>query len=541
MRRFISNPMLIRRYSLSIEQKLLPASSNIPSATPHRRTPGANTSASTIGQANDLPVFRASDDFILPGQRGDEYSFDFGRPSIAPGDLTSLSIDSHSTFTTPRYTRKKTSSRGPASELPEMTTEDFLADFKGAIRDLGARAENTPAREAVRSILAGLATPHPVIKKGSSTSVRSILKNRPSTEARLIGVSAQSGHSLPPIPVGLHRAIKSRGSAISLASVGRSTPGPGLEDQSTSASQTNLLLPPPRSLAWNGAKSSVGPPSVALHPVIERDEPRPVPAEVVKCKDESRPLPPIPGPSQTDGYLSVGTGDGAKAHDRSGSTNTAIEEIETIMSMDSPTTASYLQMNFLARPQSVITGRYDGPVSAPAHTRVPSFADAQQSTQRMEAHHPLKSSRSTPAFVVANDWTGSRPTARALRENSRPGSAYSYLESELGLPPVPLSDLASLAKRRSLPPQDLAHGRRELLGDISVNAAPASTATDRQVSSKPKAASRLPVRHSIGPEEVGEPKVAKQSRSPQKAKGKPRTRGSTKPGASDASVKVMRF
>jgi hypothetical protein len=527
-------------YSPSTTQAPIP--SEIEPTTAHRRTPGANTSASTIGQANDMPVFRASEDFILPGQRGDEGSIDFGRPSIAPGDRTSFSIDSHATSMTPRHTGRKTSSRGPTSGLPEMTAVDFLADFKGAIRDLGTRAEDTPAREAVRYVLAGLATPHAVAKKGSSTSVRSILKNRSSTEPRLTGTTGPiAGHSLPPIPVELQRALKSKGSAISIASAGRSSPVPELEGRSTSASQTNLFLPPPRNLAFNGSKSSVGPLSVVLHPVIEKEEGCPVPAKSLNAKSKALPLKPAEADPRAEQYLAVGANDAPNAHDRSASTNTAIEEIETIMSMDSPTTASYLQTNFLARPQSVITGRYDGPVSAPAHSTNPSFAIAQQSTQQMDAYHPLKSSRSTPAFVVANSWTRSRPTAGANKENSRPGSAYSYLQSELGLPQVPLSDLASVAKRGSLPPLDLTRGRRELLGNVPTNVAHTEAATDSTKPSKPKAVSRPAARSSIGAEEVNRSKVAKQSRSPQKAKGKPRARGSTKPGGGDASVKVMRF
>lgn len=529
-------------YSPSTTQ--VPTPPNIESSTAHRRTPGANTSASTIGQANEMPVFRASEDFILPGQRGDDGSIDFGRPSIAPGDRTSFSIDSHATSMTPRHTGRKTSSRGPPSGLPEMTADDFLADFKGAIRDLGERAEDTPAREAVRSVLAGLATPHAVIKKGSSTSVRSILKNCSSTEPRLTGSAGPiAGHSLPPIPVELQRALKSKVSAISTGSAGRSSPVPELEGRSTSASQTNLFLPPPRSLALNGSKSSVGPLSVVLHPVMEKEESCPAPTRDLKPDGESRALPPKPTEVEprADQYLAVGAGDAPNAHDRSASTNTAIEEIETIMSMDSPTTASYLQTNFLARPQSVITGRYDGPISAPAHSSNPSFAIAQQSTHQMDTHHPLKSSRSTPAFVVANSWSGSRPTAGASKENSRPGSAYSYLQSELGLPPVPLSDLVSVAKRGSLPPLDSTRDRRAFLGDKSMNVGKTGAAIDSDKASKPKAVSRSADHASIGAEEVSRSKVAKQSRSPQKAKGTPRARGSTKPGGGDASVKVMRF
>lgn len=414
-----------------------------------------------------------------------------------------------------------------------MTTDDFLADFKGAIRDLGARAEDTPAREAVRSVLASLATPHAVAKKGSSTSVRSILKNHPSTEARLTaGIAPSSGHSLPPIPVEMHRSIKYKGSAMSMASAGTSAPIPELDEPATSASEAKLSLPPPRNPTWTGAKSSAGPVSIALHPVTEREEA----CRVVAVKWQ---LPPFPAASHANQYLSVGGSDPTTAHDRSSSTNTAIEEMETIMSMDSPTTASYLQTNFLSRPKSVITGRFDGQVSAPAHDAVPSFALAQQSTQWMNARHPLKSSRSTPVFVVANSWVGSRPSARVNKENSRPGSANSYLASELGLPPVALSDLASSAKRGSLAPQDSMHGRREPLGDVSVNAARLDGAKDLAL--KPKAGSAFPNRASTEPAEIGRVQVAKRSQSPQKVKDKPKTRGSTKPGVGDASVKVMRF
>ena len=436
------------------------------------------------------------------------------------------------TSMTSGYPKQKTSSRGPAGDLPEMTTGDFLADFKGAIRDLGARAENTPAREAVRSVLANLATPHAVAKKSSSTSVRSILKNRPSTIARLSAdIAPSSGHSLPPIPVEMHRSIKYKGSAMSMASVGTSAPIPELDEPPTTASETKLSLPPPQNPTRTGAKSSAGPVPIALHPVTEKEEARRTVAEGLEQQ-----LPPFPAASHANQYLSVSGSEPTTAHDRSSSTNTAIEEMETIMSMDSPTTASYLQTNFLSRPHSVITGKFDGPVSAPAHAVVPSFALAQQSTQRLDGRHPLKSSRSTPAFVVANSWVDSRPTARANKENSRPGSAYSYLASELGLPPVPLCDLASSTKRRQLAPQDSMHGRRKLFGDVSVNAARLDLAKDLAL--KPKVGSASPNRMST---EAAEVQVAKRSQSPQKVKNKPKTRGSTKPGIGDASVKVMRF
>lgn len=439
---------------------------------------------------------------------------------------------------TPYYARQRGSSRGPDSGLPEMSGVDFLADFKGAIRELGMKAEDTPAREAVRNILAGLATPHAVKKKGSSTSVRGILKNRPSVEAKLAVTAALSlGHSLPPIPVDITRAVVAKGSTFSLRSTGRSTPVFGIEEESTSASQTSLFLPPPRGQQWNTGKTSIGPLSIALQPVVESEEPHTVRVSAPKQSSSA-----IPVSSATADFLSVGPVGAANAHDRSASTNTAIEEIETIMSMDSPTTASYLQTNFLSRPQSVMTGKFDGPVSAPAHTPVHTFAASQQSTQRMDVH-PLKSSRSTPAFAVASSWTSSRPTAEALldKENVRPSSTYSYLEKELGMPPLPLRSLASYTKGASLPPLDLTIGARAHLGEVTSNIDQSAVSTNERVSKNLKAGSGAVGKASTNTKQGAISEIVKQSRSPRKTKPKSKSRGSTRPGGGDASVKVMRF
>lgn len=442
-------------------------------------------------------------------------------------------------MTTPRYGKQRGSSRDPESGLPEMTGVDFLADFKGAIREMGMKAEDTPAREAVRYILAGLATPNGANKKGSSTSIRGILKNRPSTEAKLAVSAAQSmGHSLPPIPIDFSRAIASKGSNLSLRSAGRSTPILGIEEEPTSASQPSLLLPAPRLQQWSTGKTSIGPLSNALHPVVETEEPHA--ARVLPSAPVAKPVSTAPASPPTTNFLAVNNGDAANVHGRSASTNTAIEEIETIMAMDSPTTASYLHTNFLSRPQSVVTGRFDGPVSAPANSPANSFAAAQQSTQRVDIH-PLKSSRSTPAFAVASSWKISRPTDEGPldKENVRPGSTYSYLEKELGMPPVPLRGLLSSNKGASLPPTDTT--LRAHLGEITLNIG--STVMVEERTSKNAKVSGIVGRKSTGAELVTIPTVGKRSRSPRKAKSqsKPKARGSTRVGDGDASVKVMRF
>lgn len=440
---------------------------------------------------------------------------------------------------TPRYGKQRGSSRGPESGLPEMIGVDFLADFKGAIREMGMKAEDTPAREAVRYILAGLATPHGAKKKGSSTSIRGILKNRPSTEAKLAVSAGQSmGHSLPPIPVDITRAIVSKGSTFSLRSAGRSTPVFAIEEESTSASQPSLLFPAPRVQQWNTGKSSIGPVSIALHPVAETEEPRT--ALSSQLTPSSKPVSAVPASLPATNFLSVDNGGAATIHGRSASTNTAIEEIETIMAMDSPTTASYLQTNFLSRPQSVITGKFDGPVSAPANTPAHSFAASQQSTQHMDVH-PLKSSRSTPAFAVASSWKGSRPTVEGPldKENVRPGSTYSFLEKELGIPPHPLRDLLSSSKGVSLPPANTT--RRAHLGDVTGNIAPSAVTEERTFKNAKVPADVAKV--STSADQVVMSTIGKRSRSPRKAKSqsKPKARGSTRAGDGDASVKVMRF
>lgn len=443
---------------------------------------------------------------------------------------------------TPRYGKQRGSSRGPESGLPEMSGVDFLADFKGAIREMGLKAEDTPAKEAVRYILAGLATPHAAMKKGSSTSIRGILKNRPSNEAKMAVSTAQtSGHSLPPIPADIAKAIVTKGSTFSLRSTGRSTPV--IEEESTSASQPSLRLPAPRVQQWNACKSSIGPLSIALHPVAETEESHA--SHVAPLVLPSKPQFTTAETSSAANFLSVNVGEAENIHGRSASTNTAIEEIETIMAMDSPTTASYLRTNFLSRPQSVITGKFDGPVSAPASAPVHSFAASQQSTQRPDVH-PLKSSRSTPAFAVASSWKGSRPTVKASldKENIRPGSAYSYLEQELGMPPLPLRDLSPYAKGGptggSLPPSDV--GCRPRLGELTGNTVQCAAADVQRLSTNMKLPTDSGKKRSTSADRIAL-SSGKQSRSPRKAKPQPRpkARGSTRVGDGDASVKVMRF
>ncbi|KAJ9106215.1 hypothetical protein QFC21_001359 [Naganishia friedmannii] len=500
---------------------------------------GGRRSVSTVRESSDLPAFRPSEDFILPGQQGDYPSVDFGRPSIAQDDRASFSVETHgdASVSTPRYPRQRNASRGPGSTLPELTSVNFLVEFRGAIREMGMRAEDTPAREAIRSVLAGLATPHVTQKKGSSTSIRSILKVRPSTEVRKIGSTASIGHSLPPIPIDIARVLVHKGSTYSIASTGRSTPV-GLDEAPSSASHINLNLPPPRNVRGVG-KSSFGPLSVALQPVSEREEPVLTRSETGSKNDTAKMSVP---PSQDRQFLAVSDSIPDNTHDRSASTNTAIEEIETIMTMDSPTTASYLKAN-LSRPQSVVTESYVGPISAPANAHQHSL-QASQSTQRPGPYPALKSSRSTPAFALASDWTSSRSTGDALYErpssaNDRPSSTYSYLEKELGLPPLPIRHAISSVERGSHTGSNT-ELQRQLLGEVAVNAArttqaaPAGKENDQAAKTRGSTAS---------PEDVENTRLVGENgrSSPRKGVRKPKVRASTRVGENDASVRVMRF
>lgn len=504
------------------------------------RTFGGRQSVSTVRESHDLPAFRASEDFILPGQQGDYPSVDFGRPSIAQDDRASFSVEGHTdvSISTPRYPRQRNISRSPGSTLPELTAVNFLAEFKGAIRELGLRAEDTPAREAVRTVLASLATPRVATKKGSSTSIRGILKSRPSTEARKIGSSASIGHSLPPIPIDIAKSLAQKGSTYSVASTGRSTPVVSLEEGPTSASHLNLSLPPPRNV-HNVGKASLGPLSIALHTVTEREE------TVIGrngTKMENSTSKSTATPPQNPHFLAVNETDTDPTHDRSASTNTAIEEIETIMTMDSPTTASYLKAN-LSRPQSVVTESYVGPISAPANAHQHSL-QASQSTQRTGSYPALKSSRSTPAFALASDWTSSRPTGDALyarpsSANDRPSSTYSYLEKELGLPPLPIRDATSSVKLGSRTGSKT-EVQRQLLGEVTTNAA----RTTQKLPAEKETGHTVKIRRiTDGPEDVENTKGVDENgrSSPRKSVRKPKVRASTRVGENDASVRVMRF
>lgn len=515
------------------------------STSGHCNTFGGRHSVSTFRTSDDLPAFRPSEDFILPGEQGDYPSIDFGRPSIAQDDRASFSVEGHGdgSLSTPRYQRQRNGSRGPGSTLPELTAINFLAEFKGAIREMGTRAEDTPAREAVRSVLAGLATPHVAKKKGSSTSIRSILKVRPSTEVRKIGSSTSIGHSLPPFPMDITKPLAHKGSTYSIASTGRSTPVVMLEEGPASASHINLSLPPPRNARSIG-KSSHSPLSVPLHPVAEREEPI-IGRSITESKidtSKSSTSPPQAFEPQDRQFLAVNNSILDNTHDRSASTNTAIEEIETIMAMDSPTTASYLKAN-PSRPQSVVTESYVGPISAPANAHQHTL-QVSQSTQRTGSRPALKSSRSTPAFALASDWTSSRPTDDASYErpssaNDRPSSTYSYLEKELGLPPLPIRDAISSAKRGSRAGSKT-EVQRQLLREMTTNTprVTQALAIGKQTSHMAKDQGNV-----VKPEEVENiGLVAKNSRSsPRKNVRKPKVRASTRVGENDASVTVMRF
>ncbi|KAJ9124178.1 hypothetical protein QFC22_000975 [Naganishia vaughanmartiniae] len=512
------------------------------STSDYHDTFGGRHSVSTVRESNDLPAFRPSEDFILPGQQGDYPSFDFGRPSIAQDDRASFSVEGHgdASISTPRYPRQRNTSRGPGSTLPEMTAMNFLAEFKGAIRKLGTRAEDTPSREAVRSVLEGLATPHVASKKGSSTSIRSILKVRPSTEVRKIGPSTSIGHSLPPIPIDIAKSLVHKSSTYSIASTGRSTPV-GPDEGYTSASHIHLSLPPPRNVR-NVCKSSLGPLSAALHAVAEREEPVTVPHVAVRSETEHSDDKLSPAPQQNRDFLAISKITPDNAHDRSASTNTAIEEIETIMAMDSPTTASYLKAN-LSRPHSVVTESYVGPLSAPANGHQ-HHLQASQSTQRTGPCPALKSSRSTPAFALASDWTSSRPTGDALYErpssaNDRPSSTYSYLEKELGLPPLPIREAISSARRGSRAGSKT-EVQRQVLEKVNGNAtrptqsSPAGKEDGRVAKTRGSTACPEDVENIRAVDENGRS-------SPRKSIRKPKIRGSTRIGENDASVRVMRF
>ncbi|KAJ9105128.1 hypothetical protein QFC19_003586 [Naganishia cerealis] len=508
-------------------------------------------SFSIIRESNDLPAFRPSSDFILPGRQRDHPSIDFGRPSIAQDDRASFSVEGcgDTCFSTPRYQPQRNGSRGPGSTLPEMTAVNFLAEFKGAIREMGMRAEDTPAREAVRSVLAGLATPHVATKKGSSTSIRSILKKRPSSEVMRIASARSLGHSLPPIPIDIAKAVSRKGSTYSIASTGRSTPIFVPEEEYTSASHITLSLPPPRNVRSNG-KSSIGPLSLALHPVSEREEPV-LRCDIVESASENNidrlgVIPPQPSHFvPVSDKVSELVSD--NIHGRSSSTNTAIEEIETIMTMDSPTTASYLKTH-LSRPNSLVTENYVVPTSAPASAH-PHTLQASQSTQRIGSHSALKSSRSTPAFVISTDWSSSRATANAkngghTKDHARPSSTYSYLEKELGLPRLPDRVVITSAKRGSRAETKIGT-QRQLLSEVTGNAVRAAHtfSVAKETGRTTKVKGSLAAATSSSPEQVGKPRVADENgqSSPRKGVRKLKVEESTRVGEKDASLKVMRF